>query len=205
MQVMKTSTLVIILAIVIMFFSFLTSTTATLPYDPWFDTDDNGKIDIKDIGEASIRYGTYGTPIINRTELLLYLNETVHEHEERIGILEEKVAELEYKVAILNATKLGEPDYDSFEEYGGWVPMIEGEDTYHIFEHGLNTTKVLVYVIGYDNQTGTIHQHWYGGQQTLSFWNGVFWRDLTKFTVEVYKYGSDREWDQVRVMLWKLP
>ena len=197
---MKTSTLLTLVAIVIMFFSFLTSTTAMLPYDPWFDTDDNGKIDIKDVGEASIRYGTYGTPIINRTALLLYLNETVHEHEERIMNLEEKVVELENKVTILNATKLGEPDYDS-----GWVSLPKGDK---MFTHNLGTTNVLVYVIGnYPIASPYIHQMDYGGEITHSGLNhyGAYWHELTTTTITVHRHGQDGNWEYGRVMLWKLP
>ncbi|MCK4482801.1 hypothetical protein KAU55_06205, partial [Candidatus Bathyarchaeota archaeon] len=60
---MKTSMVLTLVAIVIMFFSFLTSTTATRPYDPWCDINDDGKIDIKDVAGVASRYGTYGDAI----------------------------------------------------------------------------------------------------------------------------------------------
>jgi len=34
----------------------------TAPYDPWADTNDDGKIDIKDLAYASLRYGMLGNP-----------------------------------------------------------------------------------------------------------------------------------------------
>jgi hypothetical protein len=51
---------------------FLVSTTSSAPYDPWYDLDDNGKIDIFDIVRMAGTYGTAGTPI-NKTALLLEL------------------------------------------------------------------------------------------------------------------------------------
>jgi len=44
-------------------FSFLASVTATLPYDPWIDFNDDGKIDIKDVAAAAARFGTSGTSL----------------------------------------------------------------------------------------------------------------------------------------------
>jgi len=42
-------------------------------YDPWLDINDDGKIDIVDIGEIALAFGTSGTPI-NKTGLLLGAN-----------------------------------------------------------------------------------------------------------------------------------
>lgn len=50
---------------------FLIGVTASL-YDPWYDFDDDGDIDIFDIVDIAARYGTTGTPI-NKTALLLEL------------------------------------------------------------------------------------------------------------------------------------
>jgi hypothetical protein len=55
-------------------------------YDPWIDTNDDGKIDMKDVAVTARAFGTYGTPI-NKTEVLL-------QHEARIGALEGKVGPL---------------------------------------------------------------------------------------------------------------
>jgi len=51
-------------------------------YDPWLDTNDDGKIDIKDIAATAKAYGTTGTPI-NKTALLLDLQSRVETLEER--------------------------------------------------------------------------------------------------------------------------
>ena len=50
---------------------FLIGVTAS-EYDPWYDFDDDGDIDIFDIVDIAARYGTTGAPI-NKTELLLEL------------------------------------------------------------------------------------------------------------------------------------
>ncbi len=45
-------------------------------YDPWYDINDDGKIDIKDVAGVASKFGTTGTAI-NKTELLLELNATI--------------------------------------------------------------------------------------------------------------------------------
>ncbi len=54
---------VLTLAVAVLSFSFLASVTATSPYDPWYDINDDGKIDIKDIAGAATRFGTSGDPL----------------------------------------------------------------------------------------------------------------------------------------------
>jgi hypothetical protein len=51
-------------------------------YDPWYDINDDGKIDIKDIYGIALEYGTEGEPI-NKTQIILDL-------QNRIKALEEK-------------------------------------------------------------------------------------------------------------------
>jgi hypothetical protein len=46
--------------------------TWPLPYDPWIDVNEDGVIDIFDVGVLSSHWGTSGTPV-NKTELLLEL------------------------------------------------------------------------------------------------------------------------------------
>ena len=43
-----------------------------LPYDPWADINDDGKIDSKDLAYIARMSGTHGTPV-NKKELLLEL------------------------------------------------------------------------------------------------------------------------------------
>ena len=54
--------------------------TSSTPYDPWYDFNHNGEIDIFDIVDIAGRYGTMGTPI-NTTVLLLELQARIDELE----------------------------------------------------------------------------------------------------------------------------
>lgn len=51
-------------------------------YDPWYDINDDGKIDLKDYFGVGLKYGTSGTPI-NKTALLLELQSRVNALEGR--------------------------------------------------------------------------------------------------------------------------
>ena len=99
---MKTSTLLTFAAIVVMFFSFLTGTTATSSYNILADINDDGKIDIKDVAYVAIRFGELGIPI-NKTALLLYFNETVGELNASIVQLQLEVGNLEAEVIALGS------------------------------------------------------------------------------------------------------
>ncbi len=59
-------------------------------YDPWLDTNDDGKIDMKDIAAAARAFGTSGTPI-NKTQVLLELQSKLNELEARVAALETPV------------------------------------------------------------------------------------------------------------------
>jgi hypothetical protein len=125
----------------------------------------------------------------------------VAQHQSEIEELESRIEQLETEIAILNATKLGKPDYDSFEEYG-WYYL--PPDAYKIFTHGLGTTNVLVYLVFLDNTTGNIHQWCYGGEVSGFWYGGAWWHDLTDFTITVSRYKEGTEWNYVRIMLWKI-
>lgn len=51
-------------------------------YDPWYDINDDGKIDIKDVYGIELKYGTNGEPI-NKAQIILDL-------QNRVSVLEEK-------------------------------------------------------------------------------------------------------------------
>ena len=55
-------------------------------YDPWYDLNDDGIIDILDVVLVTNKYGTTGTPI-NKTELLLNLTAKMESHPMRSGLL----------------------------------------------------------------------------------------------------------------------
>ena len=71
---------------------FLVGATAT-EYDPWVDTNDDGKIDIFDVVDLVGHYGTAGIPI-NKTALLLEL-------QHQMSLLNSSLVELEDRVAVL--------------------------------------------------------------------------------------------------------
>lgn len=63
-----------------------TSTTSTVEYeyDPWYDLNDDGDINLYDLTIIGTYYDTSGTPI-NKTELLLSLNATVAQLEAKLN------------------------------------------------------------------------------------------------------------------------
>jgi hypothetical protein len=94
---------------------------------------------------------------------------------------------------------LSKPAFDS-----GWT-YIEQDQT-KIFDHGLNTTEVFVYMIGKTNQSASpyIHQIDYGGEINFGYITGVQWYDLTTMSIRVHRGILDTNWDQVRIYMWKI-
>lgn len=154
---------------------------STLPYDPWRDINDDGKIDIKDVADVAARYGTLGDPI-NKTELLLELLD--------------KVQALENQT--LPQGFLTPPAYDS-----GWFSIPAGSST--ILTHNIGTVEVFVHMIGYDSEH-KIHQINYGGYTTMvdTLRYGAHFYALTNETITVHHYTEDPYWEQIRVKIWKI-
>jgi len=132
---------VCISVVIALAFSPMSGSQTIEPYDPWVDYDD-GDIDLYDAVLLLSRYGTKGSPV-NKTALLYNVNETLTELLLKIDSLnatvfelQSRILELETQIAILNATKLGKPDYVS-----PWTYIAEG--SYHIFEHDLNSTNLF--------------------------------------------------------------
>jgi len=92
------------------------------------------------------------------------------------------------------------PAYDS-----GWQNI--SQDQYKTFDHFLNTTNVLVYMMGRKNELASpyIHQVDYGGELHYGYQFGAWWQDLTEASIRVYRRKDDVNWDQVRIIAWKLP
>jgi len=193
-------------------------------YDPWLDMNDDGRIDGREIGFVEKFFGTLGEPI-NKTALLYNVNDTLTALLSRIDSLnvslldleayfgtrintlnatlveqQSRIAELESEIAVLNATKLGTPDYDS-----GWFDISNGGQV--IKTHNLSTTNVLVFMVGkYSNSSSPyIHQRFYGGEETWPNYWGAYWLDLTETTIRVVRQAQDVLWNNVRVMIWKIP
>jgi len=191
-------------------------------YDPWIDLNDDGVIDGQDFQMVKGSIPSLGEPI-NKTALLYNVNDTLTAllsridslnaslldleayFETRINTLnatlveqQSRISDLETQLIILNATKLGKPDYDS-----GGLSVPAGES--RILTHGLNTTNVIVYMVGYDFNGQEFHQMDYGGEKSSIYNWGACWSELTTTTIKVTRYGSDFVWDVIRVMVWKIP
>lgn len=123
-------------------------------YDPWYDINDDGKIDLKDYFGIGLKYGTEGTPI-NKTALLLdlqarlnalnasildfgaYFETRISDLEAQIDQMSATIAELTTKLNTLNATKLDALKYDS-----GW--FVVGTNGDYDKTHNLGTTSLVV-------------------------------------------------------------
>jgi hypothetical protein len=55
----------LVVATVLLLTPFLVGLTASAPYDPWYDLDENGAIDIFDVVRIAGTYGTTGDPSMN--------------------------------------------------------------------------------------------------------------------------------------------
>ncbi len=97
--------------------ALLVRVSATLPYDPWDDINDDGKIDIKDIADVAARFGTSGTPLTKA-----YLA------------------------------------YDS-----GWISIADKAGKYFSVVHNLNSTDIMVDIVGKSQLGGGIQQRNLGG------------------------------------------
>jgi len=159
-------------------------------YDPWVDINDDGQICGRDISIISRAFGTYGDPI-NKTALLLDLLG-------RVEALENQSLPQGY---------IGAPAYNS-----GWIELDTGWSVTML--HGLNTTKLFVYLLGRTNITSPPTPRW---EYTMGSIGGDFyesngeydcfgaWVTFTNKSVSIERGYSDWRWDQVRVMIWKIP
>jgi len=107
-------TLAVLLIAMLMFVGVTSST----PYDPWYDFDDDGDIDIYDIVDIAGRYGTTGTPI-NKTELLLEMQATIDE-------LNATVIDLEQRVSVLEGSSSGDVVKIVSESFSGTTHATAG-------------------------------------------------------------------------------
>lgn len=87
------------------------------------------------------------------------------------------------------SVQLPPPDFDS-----GWLPSQQGEVT---IQHNLNTTEVVVYVIGNYSDIGRISQIMYGETQ---YWYIESENELVFYNGDI----TMESWQMFRVMIWKI-
>jgi hypothetical protein len=170
-------------------------------YNPLYDVNGDGKIDMKDIALVAKAYGTTGTPI-NITAMLLNLQSEVDSLNSSLLTLENTVAAQQITInnqqsAINNlgaelATKMGQPDYDS-----GWFTINQGQSI--TLTDNLSTTNVLVYMFS------SVGQVEYGGDQNGNSGFGAYWSFANIDAINVYRMPNDLYWTFTRVYMWKLP
>jgi len=127
--------------------------------------------------------GDSGSPWDNVWTTISELQSQVETLTDQVETLEEQLQPQGFMTA---------PSYDS-----GWVSAFDPGSIYHTFEHGLNTTNVLVSVVSNDDDLG-INQVWYwseGGRMR--------WFNLTKNNILLEIHGSVPS-DEIRVMIWKI-
>ena len=165
------------------------TTTSSIPeneppeYDPFHDVTSDGFIGIDDITEVAELFGAEGTPI-NWTKLL-----------GDIDNLKDRVEALENQT--LPQGFINKPAWDS-----KWTSIGTGDTKIY---HNLNTTDVIVCMLGKDSY-GNVHQKDYGGYRyPLGSWYGAYWYNLDNESITVHRHGDDGDWIQVRIMIWKIP
>jgi hypothetical protein len=140
--------------------------------------------------------------IYNLNASLLVLQSQVEDLNTTVTQLQSSNADLNALLIIMNATKLGKPDADS-----GWMSIQAGTTHYIVYDHNLNTTNVLVYMIGKYSDTSApyIHQNGFGGDNYLGGVFGASWSDLTSTSIKLTRFNQDPNWVYIRVIMWKIP
>jgi hypothetical protein len=234
MKIVNIAVLVILMASVFVMntkSASVPSTDSYQPYDPWFDLDDNGIIDMMEPYWCNLRFGTTGDPI-NKTALLYNVSDTFAELLARLDSLNLTLADLQARFDELDATLTARSYYletlvhdmnATIEELSvlievlnatkigapdadsGWLSMTQGQE--RIFEHNLSTTDVLVYMIGKysDSASPYIHQIQYGADNLATTVAGARWYDLTATSIRVEREPNDNNWKFIRLFIWKIP
>lgn len=99
---------------------------------------------------------------------------------------------------------LGKPDYDS-----GWFDLAKGQST--SFKIGEKyQLSAFVYVLGKSGDASAgvpevIHQIFLGGEYVGDESAGLKWSLTDDDFIEIRRFPDDTVWEQVRVIVWKLP
>ncbi len=127
---------------------------------------------------------------------------TISELQADVDSLNATIAEQEARISELESQPttgfLSRPAYDS-----GWTSIAKDQEI--IFYHNLNTTEVLVYIIGCAGGEWAdygIHQIEYGGAWYGDV--GAGWCQINNTAIHVIRGHNDNVWHSVRVMIWKI-
>ena len=86
-------TLLVAFSLAVALFTVILVGGQSVEYDPWIDVNDDGKIDMKDIGQVARAFGATGTAI-NKTALLLELQDGLAELNATVDDLQEQINQL---------------------------------------------------------------------------------------------------------------
>ena len=86
-------TLLVAVSLAVALFTVILVGGQSVEYDPWIDVNDDGKIDMKDIGQVARAFGATGTAI-NKTALLLELQDGLAELNATVDDLQEQINQL---------------------------------------------------------------------------------------------------------------
>jgi hypothetical protein len=91
------------------------------------------------------------------------------------------------------------PEWDS-----DWVPIAPGEVLTMNHNLGGNADDYLVGIKFRDTEAGGlgVHQFAYGGFESTGLYFGAAWLRLTNASVQVWRFGSDTQADEVRLMIY---
>ncbi len=116
-----------------------------------------------------------------------YIWEAIYELQDKVDNLNASYFDLLERVETLESVSgfLGAPSFDS-----GWMEWSSSM----VINHNLNTTEVLVYLIGKSGD-GVIN--------IAEFGRYCYWRDLTSTHITL-NIPNIWEWSQARVMIWEI-
>lgn len=160
---------VLALACVLLAPVFLVGITASAPYEPWYDLDENGKIDIFDVVRIAGTYGTTGDPGKNVNVTNFPLDE---QGNLLVSMAEQSPTEYveAVEIAVVTTEVTGEMN----------VGIMLYNDTMYAFSFAFSpkgtvlncgATAVIIYAGGGDGNT--LDCSWVGGSESLETHNSA--------------------------------
>jgi hypothetical protein len=169
-------------------------------------------------GSEFLTQAAFRTELLSKDTQIAALNTQIATLNNKISTLENEYTQLSTSLETLETLSeagFNAPDYDS-----DWLAIDQGDSVE--VNHSLGTTNLLVYLIGEfdDNYT---HQYAYGGNEeryieyeivpgeyyydavekygTLGAW----WRTDGEDRILVFRPDHDDQWNEFRVLIWRLP